>query len=175
MHTMPRMTYSTLMQNHEIAPGSTHPFGAVVEAEGTNFSIFSQDATEMMLLLFDSPDAVEPYQAIRFDPFRDKTFHFWHIFVKGLKAGAYYAFRVDGPNNPATGFRFNANKVLIGPYARASQKSYGNGRTPARLLTIRRRRCGARYSTQRNTTGKGDQPLKIPIHESIIYETHVGG
>src|SRR5271155_4777218 len=100
----------------EIAPGSPHPFGATHHPDGVNFSLFSQDATEVPLLLFDSATAVEPVETIRFDPFVHKTFHFWHVFVKGLTAGMFYAFRIDGPNDPPTGQRFNSNKVLIGPY-----------------------------------------------------------
>src|ERR1035438_8261410 len=110
------------MQEYEITPGSPHPFGAIARPDGVNFSLFSQDATEVSLLLFDSATALEPIQTIRFDPFVHKTFHFWHIFVKGLKTGVYYAFRVDGPSDPATGHRFNSNKVLIGPYARGISK-----------------------------------------------------
>ena len=57
-------------------------------------------------------------QTIRLDPFRNKTFHFWHVFVRGCGPGIFYAFRIDGPRDPAAGHRFNPNKVLIGPYAR---------------------------------------------------------
>ena len=114
------------MQEYEIAPGSPHPFGAIVQPDGVNFALFSQDATDVVLLLFDSAGALEPMQTIRFDPFIHKTFHFWHVFVKGLQAGTYYAFRVDGPNDPATGLRYNANKILIGPYARAISKKLWN-------------------------------------------------
>src|ERR1700733_14585528 len=98
--------------------GSAHPPGATPFSGGVNFSLFSQDATEVALLLFDEPSAIEPLQLIRLDPFRNKTFHFWHVFVRGCKPGIYYAFRVDGPWNPSAGFRFNPNKVLIGPYAK---------------------------------------------------------
>src|SRR5207247_8713830 len=54
--------------------------------------------------------------------FQNKTFHFWHVFVRGCRPGIYYAFRVDGPAAPSAGHRFNPNKVLIGPYARGLYK-----------------------------------------------------
>src|SRR4051812_11098217 len=103
-------------------PGAAHPIGITVSADGANFSLFSQAATEVILLLFDSATAAEPSQVIRFDPFANKTFHFWHVFVRGCGPGTFYAFRVDGPFDPAAGQRFNPNKVLVGPYARGISK-----------------------------------------------------
>ena len=100
-----------------LQPGSAHPLGITTSAEGVNFSLFSESATEVALLLFDGASAVEPTQVIRLDPFQNKTFHFWHVFVRGCGPGTYYAFRVDGPWDPSQVHRFNANKVLIGPYA----------------------------------------------------------
>src|SRR5215218_4824953 len=92
-------------------PGSAHPLGILTLPDGVNVSVFSEAATEVVLLLFDSATAVEPFQTIRLDPFRNKTFHFWHVFVRGCSRGIFYAFRVDGPNDPAAGDRFNPNKV----------------------------------------------------------------
>src|SRR5258708_9648513 len=96
-------------------PGAAHPPGITVSPEGANFSLFSQAATEVALLLFDRATAVEPSQVIRFDPFQNKTFHFWHVFVRGCGPGTFYAFRVDGPTDPAAGHRFNPNKGPVGP------------------------------------------------------------
>jgi glycogen operon protein len=50
----------------------------------------------------------------------NKTFHFWHIRVQGLTAGAHYAYRVDGHFDLSAGHRFNRNKVLIDPFARGN-------------------------------------------------------
>src|SRR5580704_16728812 len=103
------------MSTFDIEPGSAHPQGVTTSAAGVNFSLFSEAATEVVLLLFDRATATEPAQTIRLDPFRNKTFHFWHVFVRGCGPGTYYALRVDGPSDPAAGHRFNPNKVLIGP------------------------------------------------------------
>jgi isoamylase len=62
------------------------------------------------LLLFAAHDALEPFQVIRLDPTTNKSFHFWHVFVRGLEAGAHYAYRVDGPFDPASGHRFDRKK-----------------------------------------------------------------
>src|SRR3974390_2097618 len=95
--------------------GLPHPLGASPGPGGVNFSLFSANATGVELLLFAAHDAAAPFQVIQLDPSVNKSFHFWHVFVCGLEAGAHYAYRVDGPFDPASGQRFNKNKVLIDP------------------------------------------------------------
>ena len=129
----------------------------------------------MELLLFGAPDAVEPFQVIRLDPSLNKSFHFWHVFVRGLDAGAHYAYRVDGPFDPAAGQRFNRNKVLIDPYARGNTDS----------IWKRSSACGvdnnvatSMRSVVIDTAGydwEGDRPLNRPMEDTIIYEMHVRG
>src|SRR5258706_15811150 len=119
--------------------GSAHPLGATTHSDGVNFSLFSQDATEVALLLFDRQSAIEPAQVIRLDPFQNKTFHFWHVFVRGCRPGIYYAFRVDGSWDPSAGQRCNPNKVLIGPYAKGISRQLWNRANaagpPAKIAT----------------------------------------
>jgi glycogen operon protein len=157
------------------SPGSAHPLGVKARHDGVNFSMFSEGATEVVLLLFDSETAVEPMQTVRLDPFENKTFHFWHIFVHDCHTGVYYAFRVDGPYDAPAGNRFNANKVLINPYAEEISRAlwnrsdavdpYDNVATSMRCAIV----DPAAYDWE------GDRPLNRPIHEAIIYEMHVGG
>jgi len=92
-----------------VEAGSPHPLGATPSPPGVNFSLASSSATGVELLLFSAHDSLEPCQTIRFDPNVNKTFHFWHIFVRGLKPGVHYAYRVDGPLDSA-GQRFNKNR-----------------------------------------------------------------
>ncbi|HVZ20195.1 MAG TPA: glycogen debranching protein GlgX [Vicinamibacterales bacterium] len=163
------------MNSYAIEPGSAHPFGIALSPDGVNISLFSESATEVVLLLFDSPTAVEPVQTIRLDPFLNKTFHFWHVFVRGCGPGMFYAFRIDGPNDPASGRRFNPNKVLLSPYARGVSKAlWTRGEAiGAQDNLATSMRCAivdlAAYDWE------GDRPLKRPMHESIVYEMHVGG
>ena len=70
------------------------------------------------MLLFDEHNDTQPAQTIPLDPATNKTFFFWHVYVRGLRPGAHYAYRVDGPTDlHGQGFRYNPNKVLIDPYA----------------------------------------------------------
>jgi len=157
------------------AKGTAHPLGATPDKSGVNFSIFSGHATSVELLLFQNHDDAAPFQVIEFDPYINKTFHFWHVFVEGLPSGTHYAFRIDGPSSVEAGHRFNRNKVLIDPYAMGNTKSVWNRADacgPQDNLTTSMR------SIVIDTTGydwEDDQPLKHPMEEMIIYEMHVGG
>src|SRR5271169_6432578 len=111
-----------------VEAGSPHPLGATPSALGVNFSIASSNAAGVELLLFSAHDSLEPFQTIRFDPYLNKTFHLWHAFVRGLKPGVHYAYRVDGPSDSA-GHRFNRNKVLIDPYGRGNSHSLWDRRS----------------------------------------------
>jgi glycogen operon protein len=155
--------------------GSPHPLGASPGLGGVNFSLFSANATGVELLLFAAHDAPEPFQVIRLDPSVNKSFHFWHVFVRGLEAGAHYGYHVDGPFDPAAGHRFNKNKVLIDPYARGNTNS----------VWKRAAACGpddnvstSMRSVVIDTAGydwEGDRPLNRPMEDTIIYEMHVRG
>jgi glycogen operon protein len=155
--------------------GSPHPLGATPGPEGVNFSLFSENATGVELLLFSTHDAPQPFQTITLDPYVNKTFHFWHVFVRGLRACAHYAYRVDGPFNPAAGHRFNKNKVLIDPYARGNTNSVWNrvdACGPDDNVTVSMRSVvidPAAYDWE------GDLSLERPMENLIIYEMHVRG
>ena len=159
----------------EVEVGSPHPLGATVRQNGVNFSLFSGYATGVELLLFDVHDSPQPFQVIPLTPYQNKTFHFWHVFVKDLKAGSHYAFRMSGPFQPEAGLRHNRNKVLIDPYARGNTKTVwkrgdacndsDNVATSLRSVVI----------DSEDYDWEGDKPLHRPIEDTIIYEMHVRG
>src|SRR5690348_2405845 len=74
--------------------GKSFPLGATVLAEGTNFSIFSKHATEVQILMFEHVDDPEPAQIMKLDRDRNRTYHYWHMFVPGISTGQIYAYRV---------------------------------------------------------------------------------
>jgi glycogen operon protein len=163
------------IMSYSVEPGRPHPLGATPTAEGVNFSLFSGNATSVELLLFKEHDDPQPSQVIVLEPCVNKTFHFWHVHVRGLKPGAHYAYRVDGPHDLAAGRRFNRNKVLIDPYARGNTNNLwkradacgpeDNGATAMRSVVI----DPSTYDWE------GDRPLDLPIEDSIIYEMHLAG
>src|ERR1700751_4321525 len=114
------MASPVIARTFETKDGVFHPFGASICDDGVNFALCSTGATGVELLLFDEHNSPDPCQTIKLQPFQNKTFHVWHIFVKGLKAGAHYAFRVSGPGIPEAGYRYNRNKVLVDPYSRGN-------------------------------------------------------
>src|SRR5262249_26263297 len=99
------------------AAGRSSPLGATIADGGVNFSLFSRTATGVELLLFDR-DAAGPARAIRLNPATNHTYHYWHAFVPGVKAGQLYGYRVEGPAAPDRGLRFDPTKVLLDPYGR---------------------------------------------------------
>ncbi len=161
---------------YQIERGTAHPLGAVPDEWGVNFSIFSQHAAHVELLLFARQDDLEPAQVIVLDPMQHRTYYFWHVYVRGLRPGIHYAYRFDGPYDlTGRGDRFNRNKVILDPYARGITT----------MLWRRPDACGpddnvrtSMRCTVIETSGydwQGDLPLKRPISETIIYEMHVGG
>ena len=100
----------------ETKQGRSSPLGATVSADGTNFCVYSKHATGIELLLFDWIDDALPERVISIDPATNRTYHYWHVFVPGVKVGQIYGYRVNGPFDPPRGMRFDASKVLLDPY-----------------------------------------------------------
>lgn len=162
--------------NPKVLPGQSYPLGATAYALGVNFCFYSKHATGVELLLFDSENIRQPSRVISFDRRWNRTSHYWHAFVPGLKAGQVYGFRIHGPWNPSQGHRFDATKVVLDPYARAivgeeyydRRAAIGPGDNCATALK-------AVVVDNRSYDWEGDLPLHIPYATSVIYEMHVGG
>ncbi len=101
-------------QIYEITRGSASPVGATCDLNGVNFSVFSAHADKIELCLF-SEDGTQEIQRLAL-PERDGDL--WHGYVPGLKPDAFYGYRAHGPYAPEAGHRFNANKLLLDPYAK---------------------------------------------------------
>ena len=97
-------------------PGSPHPLGATWDGRGVNFAIYAENATKVELCLFDSTDA--PHESTRI-PLSEYTDFTWHAYLPDLLPGQVYGYRVYGPYDPRHGHRFNHNKILLDPYAKA--------------------------------------------------------
>ncbi len=164
------------MTGFSINPGSSFPLGAKVYPEGVNFSLFSKGATKVELLLFKEIDSSRPERVIALNNRQHRTYHYWHVFVPGLKAGQLYGYRVEGPRAPEKGARFDPGKVLLDPYGRVVAVPPGYSRElasrPGKNTATAMKSMVADLSRY---DWEGDQPLKRPFAQTIIYELHVGG
>ena len=96
--------------------GQPYPLGATWDGMGVNFALFSENATSVELCLFDSPDDARESQRVTLP---ERTDMVWHGYLLDVRPGQLYGYRVHGPYEPAAGHRFNANKVVLDPYAKA--------------------------------------------------------
>src|SRR5215471_14038054 len=85
--------------------GNSSPLGARIVPGGINFSVFSRGATAVDLLLFDREDDPRPARIISIAPVTNRNYHYWPVFVPGLRLGQPYRYRVHGPFDPASGMR----------------------------------------------------------------------
>ena len=170
----------------QISEGRPEVLGATPSGNGVNFALYSKNAERVVLDLFDAPDAKQPSFSIDFDPVKNKTGGVWHIFVEGLSAGTLYLFRVDGPYNPPRGHRFNFNKYLFDPYAKAfSQGSVFQSYNRQRELGLAGLENGKLSDLSNfpkcvvvddsDFDWQGDKPLNYPLSETVIYEAHLKG
>jgi isoamylase len=163
-------------------PGRPHPLGATLDEEGVNFAVYSKTAERVEVCLFDEFD---PSREIQRVPLCERTARVWHGYVPGLRAGALYGFRAFGPYDPPRGLRFNGNKLLVDPYARAltGEADFTKPIFGYRLgegddaFCERDSAAGVPKSV---VMGDGfdwgdDRPPRHPWHRSIIYEVHVKG
>ena len=101
-------------ESYQVSSGRSYPLGANCDENGTNFAIFSANAKKVELCLFDE-NGEQEIARIALPEYTDDV---WHGYVHGIKAGSKYGYRVHGAFEPHLGHRFNANKLLLDPYAK---------------------------------------------------------
>jgi glycogen operon protein len=168
----------------EVTRGTHYPLGATVTTNGVNFALYSQHASEVFLLLFDTPDA-DPTDIIRLEE-RDKFV--WHAHVKGVRGGQLYGYKVRGEYRPEWGLRFNDAKLLLDPYAKAVTSKFRN--TDNLLLPYNAQPgAGEGVADHRDNTAIVPKAIVIDdafdwqaasspdlrLEQLIIYEVHVKG
>ena len=155
--------------------GQSNPLGATLYPDGVNFSVFSKNATGMELLLFDEVTDSKA-RVITLDPVNNRTYHYWHVSVPGLKPGQLYGYRARGPFEPQRGLRFDPDKVLLDPYARAVAVPQSYSRPAASQPGDNAAQAMKGVVTASGSYDwEGDSPLKRPFPRTVIYELHVGG
>ena len=164
-------------------PGRPYPLGATWNGEGVNFALFSQNAEQVVLCLFDAKGKHEVEQI----PLRERTGQVWHGYLPEARPGLLYGYRVHGPYAPEEGHRFNAHKLLLDPYAKAmvgpmhwSDAQFGyriGGRGEDLSFNTRNSAPGMPKCQVVDTAFFwGDDRLpRIPWHDTLFYELHVRG
>lgn len=164
--------------------GNPYPLGATWDGRGVNFALFSEHAERVELCLFDSVDADRESQRIVLLEYTDQV---WHGYLPDIRPGQIYGYRVYGPYLPEAGHRFNPNKVLLDPYAKAvvrpvqwcpAMYGYRIGDPDGDLsFDLKDNAAYAPLAAVVDTSfvWGDDRPPSIPWHKTIIYEAHVKG
>ncbi|GAC1580228.1 MAG: glycogen debranching protein GlgX [Candidatus Elarobacter sp.] len=166
-----------------VEPGLPYPLGATWDGAGVNFALFSANAEKVELCVFDARGRRE-LSRVALPEYTDEV---WHGYLPDARPGMLYGYRVYGPYDPARGHRFNHNKLLLDPYAKAiaggvkwSDALYGYriGATREDLQFDRRDsasgmpKCVVLESAF--TWGTDHRP-SVPWHDTVFYELHVKG
>jgi len=165
-------------------PGKSYPLGATWDGKGVNFALFSENAKKVELCLFDRIDATAPVECITMPEYSDQV---WHAYLPEALPGQLYGYRVHGPYEPTKGHRFNANKIVLDPYAKSIARdvrwadqdfAYRLGDEQEDLSFDERDNAAfaplAAVIDPAFTWGD-DRPPRTPWHKTIIYELHVKG
>jgi isoamylase len=166
----------------KVWPGKPFPLGATWDGQGTNFSLFSENAAHVELCLFDDDGKEHSV------PLVERTAFNWHGYLPEVGPGQRYAYRVHGAWAPEHGHRFNPHKLLIDPYAKsiegevdwhaASTLPYIPGGEDADLHEDGEDDAAAIPKCvviDPSFDWEGDTHLNTPWHETVIYEVHVKG
>ncbi|MCP4706268.1 MAG: glycogen debranching protein GlgX [candidate division Zixibacteria bacterium] len=159
----------------EISRGGPLPLGASQKWHGINFAIYSKNATSVSLVLY-IPGEKKPIAEFPFDPRFNRTGDIWHAFIQGLECDIEYGYRVDQKTNSNKNIhRFDSSKILVDPYARALSGGEIWGKTADEESDSSEHRQYHSVITDDTFDWGFDQPLNIPLSETIIYELHVRG
>jgi glycogen operon protein len=155
------------------------------DGEGVNFSIFSENATGVELCLYERPEDAVDIQRIEL---RERTDLIWHCYLPDVRPGQLYGYRVHGPYAPGEGHRFNPNKLLLDPYAKAVSGTidkwtdalygYTIGDADEDLSFDERDSAGDMPKCvviDHAFTWGDDRRPAVPWNRTVIYECHVRG
>ncbi len=161
-------------------PGRPVPLGARVEGNGVQFSLLSRNADSVSLVLFLEKTPKSEYITVPLDPARNRTGDIWHIWIEGAAEGQQYGYKIGGRYKPAEGHRFNPERLIIDPYARALTDNFRWDLSKVRDLDGPAEIDDPVYHVPRAIVIDAsdlpdDRQLQLSPEETIIYEMHVKG
>ena len=179
-----RLPSPTTTDRVRALPGRPYPLGAEWDGLGVNFAIYSAEAEQVEVALFDNPEDEQPSASVLL---WHRTGPIWHGFIDKLMPGQLYGYRVYGPYDPDRGHRFNPYKVLLDPYSRAIGRPL---RWDPSLFgyELDHPDTDASFSTADSApfaplgavidssfSWSGDTGPRVSWGDTVIYETHVKG
>jgi glycogen operon protein len=176
--TISETSYDDDMETIKAWPGSPYPLGATFDGSGTNFALFSEGAEKVELCLFDDDGTETRIDLVDVDAY------VWHAYLPNVLPGQLYGYRVHGAYEPENGLRFNPNKLLLDPYAKAvdgeiawgqSVFGYDFGDPDSRNDDDSAAEMMKGVVVNPFFDWSGDRQPKTPYAESFIYEAHVKG
>jgi isoamylase len=165
-------------------PGKPYPLGATWDGKGVNFALYSEHATAVELCFFDAGD--DTVETAKYE-LTEQTDQTWHIYIKAVEPGQLYGYRVSGPYEPTKGHRFNPNKLVMDPYAKAisgiikwDKALYGYKLGDDKKDLSFSEEDSAPFIPKGVVIDpafdwEGDQLLNTSYFNSVIYEAHVKG
>jgi isoamylase len=174
---------SFLRSNGHVSAGSPYPLGANWDGRGTNFALFSANATKVELCLFDRAGRREVERVA----LPEHTDDVWHVYLSHVTPGQLYGYRVHGAYAPEAGHRFNPHKLLIDPYSKHlagnfqwtdAHFGYRTGAKQEDLSFDRRDNARAMYKSvvlDTAHTWRHERAPKVAWKDTVIYEAHVKG
>ena len=161
--------------------GTPGPMGVtwIPSLNAWNFALYSRRATGATLLLYSADDPVTPVLTVRLDVRANKSGRIWHCWVHAEQVpnAAYYAWRVEGRHDPAAGYRFDARKILLDPFAPAVFFPPDYDRMAACYPGTERWARAARRASEIGPAPAPDRNggKARASHDLIVYELHVKG
>ncbi|MGI8664058.1 MAG: glycogen debranching protein GlgX [Acidimicrobiales bacterium] len=161
-----------------IWPGEQYPLGATFDGIGTNVAVVSEVAESVQLCLFDAHGSEERVEL------PEAEGGVWHGYLPDIAAGQRYGFRVHGPYDPSRGQRCNPSKLLLDPYAKSIEGTVQWGQPvfgyqfehPDAMDETDSSSCMPRSVVVNPFFDwEGDQLLRTPWSDTVIYEVHVKG
>ena len=138
--------------------GRPYPLGATWDGAGVNFALFSKHAERVELCLLDARGRHEVERV----PLIERSDFVWHCYLPEARPGQLYGYRVHGPHDPERGHRFDANKLLLDPYARLIRGNIPAGQGRCEVVDPA-------------FTWGDDRAPRTPWQDTLIYELHVKG
>jgi isoamylase len=170
------------LMNIKTYPGKPFPLGATWSDEGVNFALYTENATSVEVCLYKNITDKEEQARVKLI---ERSGNIWHVFIPEITVGQLYGYYVYGAYEPQNGHRFNSNKLLIDPNAKAIA---GQVQWNSALYGYHTGSDDLSFNEDNDAASvpkcvvinsffdwEGDKAPKTPLHKTIIYELHVKG